>query len=233
MIIAVIVFIAVFVQTTAGFGLALVSMPLLVSLLDIRTATPLVSLIAVTAEVFLLIRFRAALNFRAVARLSLASLIGIPLGIYLLREVNTALITAALGIVIIGYALYALFTPQMPQIGNPNWAFGFGFLGGILSGAYNTSGPPVVIFGTMNGWSPAEFKSNLQGFFVLNSIMVLTTHTIAGNFTGLVWQSYLWGLPGIMAGLLLGFALDKRIDAAQFRRIVLVLLIFLGLRLIF
>jgi len=232
MIITLIVFAATFVQASAGFGLALVSMPLLVGVLGIRIATPLVALIAISAESILLFRFRAALNFRAVIRLSAASLVGIPLGIFLLREVNVEIVTAVLGLVIISYALYALFSPQMPRLHNPNWAFGFGFLGGILSGAYNTSGPPVVIYGTMNNWPPDAFKSNLQGFFVLNTIMLITNHALAGNLTAVVWQNLLWALPGIALGLALAFLTDRRINPDRFRRIVLVLLIFLGLRLL-
>jgi uncharacterized membrane protein YfcA len=232
-IITLIAFVAAFVQASTGFGLALISMPLLVGLLGIRTATPLVALIAISCESLLLIRFRHALNFLAVIRLSISSLIGIPLGIYLLREVDSNLITAVLGLILISYALYAMFTPKMPALHNKNWAYGFGFLGGILSGAYNTSGPPIIIYGTMSGWSPATFKSNLQGFFVLNSIIVLTSHAIAGNLTPIIWQSLLWSLPGIAFGLGLAFVIDKRINPELFRKMVLFLLIILGLRLVF
>lgn len=232
MIVTLIVFFAIFVQAASGFGLALISMPLLVGLVGIGTATPLVALIGMTAEIFLLRRYWQALNFAAVKRLSLASVIGIPLGVYVLREADGRFITTVLGFIVTGYALYALFGPRLPQLRQPAWAYGFGFIGGILSGAYNTSGPPVIIYGTCRRWEPTTFKGNLQAYFMLNSLFTLSAHALSGNFTAVVWQNYLWALPGIALGLVAGKWLDGRLNPVQFRKGVLVLLVLLGIRLI-
>ncbi len=232
MIVMLIVFLAIFVQAASGFGLALVSMPLLVSVIGVGTATPLVAVIGITAEVFLLRRYWHALNFSAVKRLSLASIIGIPLGVYVLREVDGRIITTILGFIVTGYALYALFAPRLPSLKQPGWAYGFGFLGGVLSGAYNTSGPPVIIYGTCRRWEPTTFKGNLQAYFLLNSFFTLTAHAISGNFTAVIWQNYLWALPGIGLGLVVGRWVDGRLAPEKFRKGVLFLLILLGIRLI-
>ena len=232
MIVALVIFFAIFVQAASGFGLALVSMPLLVGLIGVRTATPLVAMVAITAEIFLLFRYRHALSFTAVKRLSLASILGIPLGVTILREVDGGIITTVLGIIVTGYAVYALSTPHLPLLRQPGWAYGFGFLGGILSGAYNTSGPPVIIYGTCRRWEPDAFKGNLQAYFLLNSLFTLAAHMISGNFTAVVWQNYLWALPGIGVGLVVGRLLDDRLNSVQFRKVVLALLIILGIRLI-
>jgi uncharacterized membrane protein YfcA len=76
------------------------------------------------------------------------------------------------------------------------------------------------------------FKGNLQAYFLLNSFFTLTAHALSGNFTAVVWQQYLWALPGIGLGLLVGRWSDGRLDPAQFRKGVLLLLILLGIRLI-
>ena len=60
-------FLAIFTQATAGFGLVLVSMPLLVRLLGVHTAMPLVALVGATAEVVTLARYRHTSNLRAVS----------------------------------------------------------------------------------------------------------------------------------------------------------------------
>jgi len=228
-----IIFLAITVQAAAGFGMALVSMPLLVGILGIRSATPLVAMVGITAELFLLFRYRHALNFTAVKQLSLASLFGIPLGVYVLRQVDAKIITTFLGFLISGYALYALTSPRLPKLQQSRWAYVFGFLGGILSGAFNTSGPPVIIYGTCRRWEPAAFKGNLQAYFLLNTIIALVAHIVSGNFTAVVWRNYLWALPAIGLGLFVGNQLDKRLNPIQFRKVVLLLLIVLGIRLIF
>lgn len=231
MIVTLIVFFAIFVQSASGFGLALVSMPLLVSAIGVGTATPMVALIGLTAEIFLLRRYWHALNFAAVKRISFASILGIPLGVFVLRTVDGRIVTIILGIVVTGYALYALFAPRLPQLRQSGWAYGFGFVGGVLSGAYNTSGPPIIIYGTCRRWEPAAFKGNLQAYFFINSLFTLTAHALSGNFTAVVWQNYLWALPGIGLGLVVGRLVDGRLPPDTFRKGVLILLILLGIRL--
>lgn len=227
-----IVLLAIFTQSFIGFGLALVSMPLLSLVLGLREAAPLVALVSVTAEVILLAHYRAALNLRAVRRLIIASLPGIALGVWLLRGVDERIILPLLGVIVTGYALYALIAPRLPRLESPLWADALGFIAGTLSGAYNTPGPPVIMYASCRRWPPAEFKSNLQGFFIVNSIVVAATHIIAGNVTTPVFQHFLITLPAIAAGALGGFALDGRVQTARFHRLVLFALIALGISLI-
>lgn len=223
---------AAFTQSLTGFGSALVSMAVLPGLIGIRTAAPLVTLITVTIDVVLLARYRQALNLRAIWRLVAALVLGVPLGILVLRRVEERFVLAILGAVIAGYALYALLSPRLPRLEHPAWAYGFGFIAGVLGGAYNTSGPPVVIFGNCRRWPPAEFKGNLQGFFLVNDLLVIAGHALSQNLTPLVLRDYLIVLPALIVGLFVGGRLDRRLDPALFRKIVLVLLVVMGLRLL-
>ena len=228
----IIVFFAIFTQTVTGFGLGLVSMPLLLLILPIQIAAPLVALVGGLAETLLLLKYRAAFNFRAVALLIAASIFGIIIGVNLLGWVDEGLVTAVLGVIVIAYALYALigFTP--PALASRGWAVIFGFIAGILGGAYNTSGPPVIIYGSCRRWPPAEFKSNLQGFFLVISITVIFTHLLSGNFTPVVWYNFFIAIPAILSAMFVGFRLVKYIDPLRFRKIVLIALIILGIGLI-
>lgn len=228
MLIAFIIFLATFVQTSVGFGLALVSMPLLVALLGIQTAAPLVALVSFLAELVILLRYHYALNLRAFARLTAAAIVAIPIGILALRQLDEGIVTTILGLLLIAYSLYSLFSPNFPELNHPAWAYGFGFVAGMLGGAYNTSGPPVIVYGNSRRWPPEEFKCNLQGFFLALGTIIIIVHAASGNFTGLVWKNLLYSLPGIIIGLIVGFAFSRRINAVLFRKIVLVALLFLG-----
>jgi len=232
MLVFLIMFLATFVQSSIGFGFALVSMPLLVGLLGIQISAPLVAILALVAEVFILIRYREALNLHVVMQLIIPSIIAIPLGVLALRYLDADIVTAALGVILVAYGLYALFSPHLPELAHRGWAYGFGFVAGILGGAYNTAGPPVIIFGNCRGWPPNEFKGNLQGFFLVNSLVVVAVHMFSGNYNSDVWENFLLAIPGLILGLIAGFLLSKRINAALFRKIVLVFLIILGIRLV-
>jgi uncharacterized membrane protein YfcA len=237
-IIVSIIFLAVFTQSLSGFGFALVAMSLLPTVIGIQHATPLVALVMVTIEVFLLIRYRHALNFEAVWRIVLASLPGIPFGILFLSRLDEGIMMTILGFVITCYALYALlneFTDQipLPRLEHQIWAYGSGFFAGLLGGAYNTSGPPVIVYGNCRRWETAEFKSNLQGFFVISSLVIAIGHAWNRNLTPEVWHHFLWSIPAMAVGIVAGTSLDKYLRPVIFRRIVLVLLIVMGVRLIF
>ena len=232
-LIFVIVFLAVLTQSVTGFGLALVSMGLLTQMLGIQVAAPLVAMVAAPLEFALLVRFRQALNWQAVWRLSLASACGIPIGMLALRHIDEKLILTVLGLILVGYALYALRSPRLPRLERSGWAFGFGFVAGLLSGAYNTGGPPAILYGNSRGWEPAEFKSNLQSFFLLNDTLVIAGHVLSRHLTPAVWENFLIAVPATVLGVVIGLGVERFVNPSAFRRIVLLLLIVMGLRLIF
>ena len=107
-----------------------------------------------------------------------------------------------------------------------------GLAAGMLGGAYNTGGPPVVIYGTSLGWDSEQFKANLQALFMINSVLVIGAHVAAGHVTALVFENLLVALPVTVLGTLVGFWLSRRINEAAFRKAVLLLLIAVGVRLL-
>lgn len=227
-----VVFFAIFTQSLTGFGLALVSMPLLTALLGVGTAAPMVALFGLVAEVILLLYYREAVNVRVIWRLIMTAAIGVPVGILVIRSLDEGVVLALLGVIVAGYALYALLKLRLPTIDGPVWAYAFGFVAGILGGAYNTAGPPVIVYGNCRGWPPEEFKANLQGFFLFTGLIVMISHVLAGNYTAEVLRYTLIALPAVAAGVASGLALSKRVSAATFRTIVLWLLLVLGVWLI-
>lgn len=228
----VIAFVAGLIQGAAGFGLALVAMPLFVPLLGIRVATPLMALLGVGTGILFVFRYRATLDVRAVAKLILAAFVGMPVGVLLLERVDAGIVTRGLGVLLLVYALYALFVSQLPELVHPRWGWLFGFVSGVLNGAYAVPGPPVIVYGSCKRWETAVFKSNLQTYFLVTGLFLLVSHAVSGNFTAVVWQNFLWAIPGALAGLVLGFQVDQILDAQRFQRLVLVLLIGLSVQLI-
>ncbi len=221
-----------FTQGLVGFGSAMVTMSLLPEHLGLRVAGPLVALMALPSEGLVLLRYRGSLNLRAVARLAVGMAAGVPVGLAALRRLPERPLLIVLGALISAYSLYALLGLRLPGLRRPGWAYLFGWLAGVIGGAYNTSGPPVVIYGSSRRWPREEFKGNLQAFFLLCDLTVVTGHGLAGNLTHAVWLRFLAALPVIVLGAAAGMALDRVVPAALFRKLVLVLLLVLGLRLV-
>lgn len=223
---------AALVQSLTGFGSALVAMSVLPLVVGIQVASPLVALCSLVLQVLLLLRYRDSFRFRAIWRLVIAGVLGIPIGIYFLKQADETAVLRLLGGLLVAYALYGLFHFRLPALNRPAWAYLAGFTAGLLGGAYNTSGPPVIIYSDAQGWERSQFKSNLQGFFLVIDLFIIAGHALGGNLTPAVWEAFLWSLPAIGLGAAAGFALDGRLNPASFRRLVLLLLLVMGINLL-
>ncbi|GBF82276.1 sulfite exporter TauE/SafE family protein [Aphanothece sacrum] len=232
-LVCIIIFIGVFTQSISGFGLGLVVMPLLTQVIDIRLASPFMTLIALTTLVSISILYRKSFQFKSIFGLIISSSLAIPLGIEFLTKVEQKITLTLLGIIVLGYALYSLLEFSYPVIKSPKWGYVFAFLSGLLSGAYNTGGPPIVIYGTCCQWTPEQFKSNLNVFFLCNVIMLSVSHLIKKNYTPEVLRLFEINVPILLLGLIVGFSVSKFINVWLFRKIVLVLLVGVGLQLLF
>lgn len=214
-----------------GFGSALVAMAVLPSLLGLPVAAPIVAATGLALESMLTLRYRQSLRVDAIWRVLAASLVAAPFGVFLLRHINERVALFVLGLLLLLYSLYALIGFRLPSLANPIWPWITGLFSGLLGGAYNTAGPPIVIYGNCRGWDAAQFKSNLSSFFVINSLFVTASHFFSGNFTPHVTSTILFCLPATILGFILGQAMDRWLDPERFRKIVLGLLIILGARL--
>jgi uncharacterized membrane protein YfcA len=228
---ALILFLGAFTQSMTGFGSALVAMAVLPSLLGLPVAAPLVAATGLALESMLTVRYRQALRVDAIWRVLLASLLAAPLGVLIVRHVDERIALFVLGLLLTVYALYALFGLRLPELTHPFWAWLTGVLSGLFGGAYNTAGPPIVVYGNCRQWDAAQFKSNLSSFFVINSLFVVGSHYFNGSFTADNTRLVLLCLPATVLGFVLGQSMDRWLDPQRFRQIVLVLLVVLGIRL--
>lgn len=224
-------FFGAFVQGVAGFGFALIAMPVLASVTSIYVAAPLVALTTLTNNSLLGLYYRRSCDRAIVGQLLMGSVLGIPLGFWALEHVPGAWMLMALGTVITAYGLYSLVGPAMPMLRSPPWRYGAGFAAGVLVGSYNLPGPPVVLYGNSQRWTQAVFKGNLTSFFWVNAVLVVLGHGLQHRFSTMIFQQYLLTVPSLLLGLASGTFLSKFFDPLLFRRIVLGLLTVIGVRL--
>jgi uncharacterized membrane protein YfcA len=133
-----------------------------------------------------------------------------------------------LGVILIAYALYSLWRPQTAPLRSELWAYPAGFLAGVLGGAFNTPGPPVIIYGNLRQWSRNLFRSTLQALFLFSSSLVILSHIAAGNLTAATIPTYLLLVPALLLGVWVGSYVDRRISNERFRLLVIVLILATG-----
>ncbi|MEE9514263.1 MAG: sulfite exporter TauE/SafE family protein [Anaerolineales bacterium] len=223
-----ILFISTFTRSALGFGDALIAMPLLALVLGMQIATPLVAFGASTIALTILLGEWRSVDIKAAWRLILSSLVGIPIGLFLLKTAPEPVIKGGLGVLLIAFGLLNLINPKLPTFRNEKLAYVFGLVAGVLGGAYNTNGPPVVVYGTLRRWSPDSFRSTLQAYFLPTGGTILISHGLAGLWTPDVLRLYVYALPFIMLAIYLGGRVNKVISSGRFNRIIYASLVVMG-----
>ncbi len=227
-----IIFVSAFVRSTFGFGDALIAMPLLALFIGLNIATPLVGLCAVTYSILILYKEWRRIKYKDVVVLIITAFIGIPIGIYFLKENYEGIMKLILGGFIVLFALFNIFKPKLFYLKNSKSAFLFGFISGILGGAYNTNGPPIVIYSALRRWEPKTFRASMQGYFLPTGFMIAMSHAIGGLWTKEVLLNYAIVLPFIILAVFLGGLLNRKIQKDQFNIYIFILLLIIGTLLI-
>ena len=224
-----IVFTSTLLRGAFGFGNALVAMPLLILLLGVKSATPLVALIGIMIGGLMLFREWKQLEITETIYLLIASMAGVPLGLFFLVSFPETVVNGFLGIVLIGFGIFNLLGFTLPIIKNKWLAIPFGFISGIFGGAYNANGPPAVIYGRLRDWPKEKFRATLQGYFLLTGAVIAIGHGLAGLWTRQVLVYFLVSLPIVVLAVLAGDKISSSVSGDRFNQYLNLFLIMLGI----
>jgi uncharacterized membrane protein YfcA len=211
-----VIFLATLIRSAFGFGEALVSVPLLALLIPVKVAVPLAVLVSATVAAVILAQDWRQVHLRSAWWLTISTLCGIPLGLWLLTALDEAVVKAVLAAVIIAFSLYSLFRRRHLELKDDRLAPLFGFGAGVLGGAYGMNGPPLVIYGTLRRWSPQHFRATLQGYFLPASLVGMAGYWWDGLWVPEVTWYFLLSLPLGLAAIFLGRAVNRRMQGSRF-----------------
>lgn len=211
-----ILFLATFVRSAFGFGEALVAVPLLAFVMPVEVAAPIAVLVSITVAVIAIAQDWRHIHFRSAGWLFLASMAGMPLGLWALHALDEHMVKSVLGVIIMAFSTYSLASRRQGVLDDDRCAWIFGFGAGVLGGAYGMNGPPLVMYGSLRGWSPQHFRATLQGYFLPASLMTLDGYGLTGLWTPAVTHAYLLALPAVALAILLGRAVNRRMSGRAF-----------------
>jgi uncharacterized protein len=211
-----VLFVATLVRSAFGFGEALIAVPLLALTMPVEQAAPLAVLVSITIAFLILLQDWRLVHVRSAGWLILFTLMGIPLGLLLLRTVSESAVKAILAAIIIAFSVHALAGRRKHELKDDRFAWLFGFQAGVLGGAYGMNGPPLAIYGALRRWQPEYFRATLQAYFLPASLAGMAGYTAAGLWTPAVNHFYLFSLPGVLLASVLGRSLNRRMNTTRF-----------------
>ena len=229
-----VIFFATFIRSALGFGEALIAVPLLSLKIPIQSAAPLAVMISITIAAFIIVQDCEKVHVGAAARLLLPTLLGIPIGLYLLTSAHQQAIKALLALILICFAIYSLRKTHGMELKRDSnrWLITCGFFAGVLGGAYGMNGPPLAVYGTMRRWSPEHFRATLQGYFLPASMLGMAGYFWDGLWSRELTHYYLLSLPAAIPAIWLGRVANRRLSMEIFFKYVYGGLIVIGILLL-
>jgi len=232
LLIGAVIFLSSLLHGMFGFAFMLIALPLLSLFLTVKVAVPLLSLFLALIAGILTFQLKGEFLYRRIMPLIIGAVFGIPTGIYFLLASSEQLIRLTLGLVLITCAAYC-FKRKAVHWQLPGWTgYLVGFFAGSLGGAFNMTGPPVVMYLSTQTGSKLSIFASLNFFFFITSILVVLFHLAAGNISTDIALTFLKYTPAMMIGLLAGRYLFSKMPEDKYKSSLYLLLLIMGIVLV-
>jgi len=231
-----IVFGAMVVRGFAGFGGALLMVPLLGLVWDIRLAIVVVAFIQSVTGLMLVVMSRRSIDRPTLVPVLIWSIVGLAAGSLLLANLPVEWIARILGVITIIIGIVTL-ARRIAVVQDPGRSRGLltsavGLTGGVLHGLIGTSGPVIVPYLQRVLPSPAGMRSTLLAYFLVLDGLRIGGYLQLGLLSVEALQRSALLVPLAILGSVIGSRIQLNVSDEVFRVAVSVLLILAGVLLL-
>ncbi len=215
-----------FVQGLSGFAFGLVAMAIWAWLLDPALAGPLVVFGSLVGQLLTLNSIRRGFDPRRVLPFIAGGVLGVPIGVALLRRVAPLAFKLAVGVLLSVWCPAMLFARDLPRVarGGRLADAGAGLVGGVMGGLGGLSGPAPTLWATLRGWSRDAQRAVFQAFNLAMHGLTMAAYLATGTVSAEAARLFLVVAPAMLVPALVGARLYRRFSDAAFRKVVLGLL---------
>lgn len=220
---------AAFVRGTAGFGFALVLAPIMLLILEPKSVVVINLLLGVLSHIAVLRSSFKRVDLRRTLPMAAASLMGIPVGVLVIKVISPSALKVLIGAVTVFFAiplamgLTRAFGRERPVAGIA------GFLSGLLNSSTSLGGPPVVLFMHNQRWPMDRIHPSLAAYFLFASVFSLVGLLIAGLVDIPVAVTAASLSPALLVGVGLGMLAFRRVNERFFRTLSIVIVFCSGI----
>jgi uncharacterized membrane protein YfcA len=218
-----------FVNGLAGFGAAMVAMPIISYVTDVSVLVPSATMIVLTLNCHAGWVYRNHIEWRYTRPLLIGALPGVVLSAYALQFAPEQLLRLGMGAFVAVYALWNLFSVTKEQRTiNPAWGYVAGALSSSLGMAFSFNGPPLAVYTAYCGCPKNAVKAVISAGFILTGVLIVSTQFAVGKIDSFAFTIYAASVPAVVVGSKLGIYCSTFISEAVYRKFFFVLMIILG-----
>jgi uncharacterized membrane protein YfcA len=226
-----VLFLAYFVRGMAGFGSGLIAVPLLTLMWPLPVVLPLIVALDYIGSAGQSIRNARHIAWREQLVLVPFMVVGVALGLYVLRVVPAAFLARVLGGFVLIYAVYQIL-PLPPLRRSRIFAGVCGVLGGLMGTVFGTGGPFYVIYLNLRQLDKTAFRATFASNFLLDGGIRLVAYVAVGLLRAQTFVAVIAALPIVAAALFAGGMLQARFSPQTFRWLISALLVGSGVALL-
>ncbi|MEW5739669.1 MAG: sulfite exporter TauE/SafE family protein [Myxococcota bacterium] len=226
-----IVFVAFLVEAAAGFGSVVVAMTVGALWFPVPQLLAWLVPVNLVLSVYLVVRGRAALDWRFLFRRMLPVMaLGLVGGTLIAtRAAEEAWLKPAFGVFVVAVAGWQLRRGHGEETPLSPGARTLALLGaGVIHGVYATGGPLAVFVSARELKDKAAFRATLSALWVALNLLVLPRLVAQGEVTPQTLGTSALMLAPLALGILVGEWIHHRLDEARFRVAVSALLLVAG-----
>ena len=215
---AFIILAAATVVGTVGFGLGITASPLLLLVFDPKTVVVFTNTVSTVIFVMIIVQDRRDIPLAKVAPLSVAGVLGAPLGVAVLTIASaTALRVAIVTIILALAAAVAMnFRGSVPRPGLVGPPLAFSTSGMIA--ALGIGGPIMALFLLGQGVERRALRVSLAVYFLAMGVVAMGGYVVADLYTAeRLWLLAIAAVPAVV-GFRLASVVLRRMNEVVFRR---------------
>ncbi len=222
-----------FINGVAGFGAAMIAMPLIAPFIDFSIAVPSCTLIVLTLNCQVGWTFRRYIEWRYVKEICIGAVPGVILSYLVLEYVPENALKAGMGGFIAFYALWSLWADKGAiRAVNAAWGYLAGVLSSALGMAFGFNGPPLAAYIAYSGCSARAVKGVLGAGFIITGVFIVAAKALGGEITRTVLITYAFATPAVIVGSKLGIWLSSSLNEYSYRKILFASLAAMGLKIV-
>lgn len=216
-----------------GFGSGLISIPLLALFLPLTFVVPFISILDISASLINVIHNRKHISWKVIFRAVPFAVIGVIVGLFIIKSINTLILVKALGVFIISFATYSLISPALKKNDSFVWPVFAGFFGSLIGTLFGAGGPFYIFYFQLQKLNKTIFRATCGATFLLDGLIRATGFTLSGFYTSTVLLNIAYALPVMFLAIYIGNHLHTNITQRAFQKAIGIFLIFSGIALIF
>lgn len=223
-----------FVQSSSGFGYAIICMALWPRLMPFYTASILEAVTAFFMVIYIAVRLWKHIDWKILVPTSVMAAVTSYMGVNTLMALNEETLNRIMGGVLIVLAFYFIFFSKYVHLRPGIWnGLAAGAVSGFCGGLFNIGGPPMVAYFLSVTEDKEKYNATLQAFFTINTLGIFLIHLFQGHVTAEMLPLGGAALAGVAIGTMGGMILFRKLTMNGIRKIVYGFMVCAGIYLLF